>query len=115
MFELLVLFLCLAGFFFLLRGSIFSLVFGIILLGNAINIAIFGLSKPTLNAYPFYASDGTIPTFVADPLAQALILTAIVISFSIFFYMVSVTIKLAKAFRVSTFDDILDEGFDESK
>jgi len=112
-FELLVLFLCFSGLLYLFRGTVFSLVFGFILLGNGVNLVIFGLSRPKLNAFPFYAIDGSVAKSVADPVAQALVLTAIVISFSLFFYMIAVTIKLAKTYKVATFEDLNDEGFGE--
>lgn len=111
MFESLVLFLFFSGLLYLFRGTVYSLVFGFILLGNGVNLVIFGLSKPTLNAFPFYTKNGGLPENIADPVAQALVLTAIVISFSLFFYMIAVTIKLAKTYKVATFEDLKDEGF----
>ncbi|MDA9189563.1 sodium:proton antiporter [bacterium] len=112
MFEIIIFILFLTGLIFLFRGTNVSAIIGFICLGNAANLVIFGLSRPKLNSFPFYSKSGLIGE-VLDPLPQALVLTAIVISFAIFFYLVSVAVKLLSEYNISSFDDMLDEGQDD--
>ena len=65
--------------YLLLRGRSFSVVLGLSLLGYAVNVFIFVMGRLWTNASPIL-SDGA--TTVADPLPQALVLTAIVIGFA---------------------------------
>jgi len=73
-----------AGAYLMLRRSVVKLILGIIFMSNATNLMIFvsgGLTK----AKPAFIETGqsAITDLVADPLPQALILTAIVIGFGI--------------------------------
>ncbi len=71
-----------AGVFLLLRGSLFKIVLGVALIGHAVNLAILtvgGLTEGVTAIIP--ASASTLASAAADPLPQALILTAIVIGF----------------------------------
>ncbi len=72
------------GLYMMLRRSIMRLVMGLVLIGHAANIVIFtagGLER----ARPAIIPDGAevLPAGATDPLPQALILTAIVISFGV--------------------------------
>lgn len=66
------------GIYLLLRGRTFPVVLGLSLIGYAVNVFIFAMGRLWTNAAPI-VSDG--PN-VADPLPQALVLTAIVIGFA---------------------------------
>ncbi len=66
------------GIYLLLRGRTFPVVLGLTLLGYAVNVFIFAMGRLWTDAAPIVA--GT--TSVADPLPQALVLTAIVIGFA---------------------------------
>jgi len=56
---------------------------GLCLLSYAVNLFIFSMGRLTLGAPPIMPRGGFInPTAYADPLPQALVLTAIVISFA---------------------------------
>lgn len=73
-----------AAFYLLLARSTVRLIFGLLLLGHAANLLIFsagGLAR----AHPAIVSRGAeVPSpGYADPIPQALILTAIVISFAV--------------------------------
>jgi multicomponent K+:H+ antiporter subunit C len=68
------------GLWLLLRGRTFPVVLGLTLLGYAVNVFIFAMGRLWQNAAPVLGASGT-PT-VADPLPQALVLTAIVIGFA---------------------------------
>jgi multicomponent Na+:H+ antiporter subunit C len=73
-----------AGFFLLLRRSMVKLLLGITLLGNGVNLLIFLLGTITKGSPPVLAETASYFTQAyADPIPQALILTAIVISFGL--------------------------------
>jgi multicomponent Na+:H+ antiporter subunit C len=73
-----------AGIYLMVRRSIVKTIFGLALLGNGANLLIFTVGRLTAGRPP-YIPDGSqvaLPP-VADPLPQALILTAIVIGFGV--------------------------------
>ena len=65
------------GVYLLLEKSVTRIIIGILLLGNATNLLLLSLSGPP--GAPPIAGSGTS----SDPLPQALILTAIVITFAV--------------------------------
>src|SRR5690606_17006677 len=72
-----------SGIWLLLRPRTFQVIVGLCLLSYAVNLFIFGMGRLTLGAPPIMPRGGFVdPTAYADPLPQALILTAIVISFA---------------------------------
>lgn len=73
-----------AAAYLLLRRSIVKLILGIVVLSQAANLLIFTASGLRQGAVPFVpAGAQALPATAADPLPQALILTAIVISFGV--------------------------------
>jgi multicomponent Na+:H+ antiporter subunit C len=77
-----------AGIYLILRRSFAKLIIGLALLTNAANLFIFtvgGLTRASPPMVPLGAE--TPPQPVADPLPQALILTAIVIGFGVLAFM----------------------------
>lgn len=64
--------------YLILRGRTFPVVLGLSLFGYAVNVFIFAMGRLWSNAQPILVGDGP----VADPLPQALVLTAIVIGFA---------------------------------
>ena len=64
--------------YLMLRGRTFTVVLGLSLLGYAVNVFIFAMGRLWSNAQPILVNTGQ----VADPLPQALVLTAIVIGFA---------------------------------
>jgi multicomponent K+:H+ antiporter subunit C len=66
------------GIYLLLRGRTFPVVLGLAVFGYAVNVFIFAMGRLWRDAAPLLI-DGTA---VADPLPQALVLTAIVIGFA---------------------------------
>jgi multicomponent Na+:H+ antiporter subunit C len=72
-----------AGLFMMLRRSIVKLIIGIGLLGHAANLLIFTIAGLTRARPPLIPESGDSLSVVADPLPQALILTAIVIGFAV--------------------------------
>lgn len=73
-----------AGLYLMMRRSIVRLIFGLVILGHAANLLIFTsgrISRSRPPIVPEGATELVAPT--ADPLPQALILTAIVIGFGL--------------------------------
>lgn len=70
------------GFHLLQRRHITYLIAGIILMSHGVNLTLLLSAELKKNADPF-AKEGTETAAVADPLPQALILTAIVITFAL--------------------------------
>src|SRR5574340_1565266 len=72
-----------AGTWLLLRPRTFQVVIGLSLLSYAVNLFIFGVGGLNSQAAPIVpAGAPPDPALLADPLPQALVLTAIVISFA---------------------------------
>jgi multicomponent Na+:H+ antiporter subunit C len=73
-----------AGLFLMLQRSITKLIFGLVLLGHAANLLIFSAAGMVKGNPPLVAEGATVPPAGhADPVPQALILTAIVIGFAV--------------------------------
>lgn len=72
-----------SGVWLLLRPRTFQVIIGLSLLSYAINLFIFGMGRLRTGAPPILAADAVAdPASYTDPLPQALVLTAIVISFA---------------------------------
>lgn len=83
-----------AGIYMLLRRSLLKLLIGLGLISHAANLLIFTAAKLTRGSPPVIDMRETmLEAPFADPLPQALILTAIVISFGV------IAFALALAFR----------------
>jgi multicomponent Na+:H+ antiporter subunit C len=95
-----------AAVYLLLRRNIFKLILGLIFLGHATNLLIFvagGLtdSKP---AFLRGLQDETIG--MADPLPQALILTALVIGLGVTAFALTLVYRFYQVTKTVDFDDL---------
>jgi multicomponent Na+:H+ antiporter subunit C len=73
-----------AGFYLMLRRSIVKLIFGLVFLGHGANLLIFTAGGLVRARPPLIPPGELVPaTEFADPVPQALVLTAIVISFAV--------------------------------
>jgi multicomponent Na+:H+ antiporter subunit C len=83
-----------AAVYLMLSKKIVRILLGIVLLGNAVNMLIFTAGRLT-PAIPPIIPGGVdmLPAGTANPLPQALILTAIVISFSFFCFLLVLTYR----------------------
>lgn len=72
-----------AGSWLLLRPRTFQVIMGLCLLSYAVNIFIFSMGRLRVGAPPVTRSGLEDPSLYADPTPQALVLTAIVISFAL--------------------------------
>lgn len=95
-----------AGIYLVLRQRTFPVILGISLLTYAVNIFLFASGRLTVGAPPILADDATRYT---DPLPQALVLTAIVISFG----MTAVIVMIALGAYLGSNDDHVDDMPDE--
>ncbi|PZN28413.1 MAG: Na+/H+ antiporter subunit C [Proteobacteria bacterium] len=72
-----------SGVWLLLRPRTFQVLLGLSMLSYATNLFIFAMGRLALYKPPIINAEGaTDPTLYADPLPQALVLTAIVIAFA---------------------------------
>lgn len=71
-----------AGVWLLLRPRTFQVLMGLILMSYAVNVFIFLMGRIRIGAAPITANDLGDPSRFADPLPQALVLTALVIGFA---------------------------------
>ncbi len=71
-----------SGVWLLLRPRTFQMIVGLALLSYAVNLFIFGMGRLAIGKAPIVAPGAADPALYADPLPQALVLTAIVIGFA---------------------------------
>lgn len=93
-----------SGLYLMMRRSIVRLIFGLVILGHAVNLLIFAAGRLT-RAHPPIVPEGAaalVPPF-ADPLPQALILTAIVIGFGLQAFAL---VLFRQAYRVCGAEDL---------
>jgi multicomponent Na+:H+ antiporter subunit C len=77
-----------AGIYLMLSKAIVRILLGIVLFGNAVNLLIFTAGRITREVPPVMSPDmAFLEAGTANPLPQALILTAIVISFCFFSFL----------------------------
>lgn len=72
-----------SGVWLLLRPRTFQVIIGLSLLGYAVNLFIFAMGRLKMGAPPLVKSGDVDPAAYADPVPQAMVLTAIVISFAL--------------------------------
>lgn len=83
-----------AAIYLILSRHTVRMLLGIAILGNAVNLLIFTGGRLTREVPPIIGSGlDTLPAGAANPLPQALILTAIVISFSFFAFLLVLTYR----------------------
>lgn len=72
-----------AGVYMMLRRSVVKLLIGIALLSHASNLLVFSAAGVGSGRPPLVSDAGPLPGPTADPLPQALVLTAVVIGFGV--------------------------------
>ncbi|HAR83793.1 Na+/H+ antiporter subunit C [Sulfitobacter pontiacus] len=91
-----------AGIYLILRLRTFPVIIGTSLISYAVNVFLFASGRLALNAPPILRDGVEVYT---DPLPQALVLTAIVISFG----MTAVVVMIAVGSYLSASDDLVNE------
>lgn len=72
-----------SGMWLMMRPRTFQVITGLCLMSYAVNIFIFAMGRLTVGQPPIMPKGGFVnPQIYADPVPQALVLTAIVISFA---------------------------------
>lgn len=94
-----------AGIYLVLRLRTFPVIMGVSMLTYAVNIFLFASGRLTVGAPPIL----TDATTYTDPLPQALVLTAIVISFG----MTAVVVMIALGAYLGGNDDHVDDPTQE--
>mgnify|MGYP001557276575 CR=1 FL=1 len=95
--------------YLLLSGSLIRLLLGIFVLGNATHLLIFVAGRLTRDEPPLIP-DGlkVAEVAIANPLPQALILTAIVISFSLFSFLLVLAYRAYQSLETVDTDRMRD-------
>ncbi|WP_281966668.1 Na+/H+ antiporter subunit C [Roseovarius nanhaiticus] len=91
-----------AGLYLVMRLRTFPVIMGVSLLTYAVNVFLFASGRLTIGAPPILTDDATRYT---DPLPQALVLTAIVISFG----MTAVVVVMALGSYLGSDDDRVND------
>jgi multicomponent Na+:H+ antiporter subunit C len=87
-----------AAVYLLLSRSFVRMLLGLAILGNGINLAVLVAGRLTVATPPILPAGATVPAGpVANPLPQALILTAIVIGFALFTFMIALAYRALAA------------------
>jgi multicomponent K+:H+ antiporter subunit C len=82
------------GLWLLLRARTFDAVLGLTLLGYAVNLFIFAMGRVKTGAAPFVEKSQALTLAThADPLPQALVLTAIVIGFAMTALLLAIALR----------------------
>ncbi|RRR69914.1 MAG: Na+/H+ antiporter subunit C [Candidatus Viridilinea halotolerans] len=95
--------------YLILRRSVAKLILGLMLLSHAVNLLIFtmgdgGVRRGALPIVDYYT--GEVMPNTTDPLVQALILTAIVISFGITAFIMALAYRATQAMKTDDLDDM---------
>ena len=92
-----------AGLYMVMQRSLVRLIIGLALLGHAANVLIFVTAGVTPGQAPIIEEGATTVAGAADPLPQALILTAIVIGFAVLAYFL---VLAQRAYAVAETEDL---------
>lgn len=93
--------------YLMLSTHLVRILLGIVILGNAVNLLIFASGRLTAANPPIIdPGQTTLEMASANPLPQALILTAIVISFSIFAFLLVLAFRAYQDLDTDDVDDM---------
>ncbi|MFS4582995.1 Na+/H+ antiporter subunit C [Phaeobacter sp. C3_T13_0] len=98
-----------AGIYLILRRRSFPVILGLSLVSYAVNVFLFATGRLMTNAPPILNKYEQVP--YTDPLPQALVLTAIVISFG----MTAVVVMIALGAYLSSRDDRINLSDGDAK
>jgi multicomponent Na+:H+ antiporter subunit C len=97
-----------AGVYLLLERSLIRMLLGLLLISNAINLLILATGGPSGNP-PVRGRTSGSATTTADPLAQGLILTAIVITMGVAAFVLALTYR---SYRLNTIEEVSNDPED---
>lgn len=96
------------GVYLLLERSITKMLLGLLLFGNGVNLLILAVGGPPGSA-PIVGRTNDVYDTMADPLAQAMILTAIVITMGIAAFVMALAYR---SYKINTKDAVEDDPED---
>jgi multicomponent Na+:H+ antiporter subunit C len=96
------------GVYLLLERNLTRMLLGLLLIGNALNLLILTVGGPSGNP-PVRGRTSGDATETADPLAQGMILTAIVITMGIAAFVLALTYR---SYRLTTAEDVANDPED---
>lgn len=95
------------GLYFILHRHFFRLILGLMVFGLATNLFVFVIGRLTRGGSPIIAEASEVAQEpFADPVPQALLLTAIVIGFGIQAFAVVLIKRVYEAFGTTDLDDL---------
>ena len=97
-----------AGVYLLLERNLTRMLLGLLLIGNAISLLILTVGGPSGNP-PVRGRTSNGETTTADPLAQGMILTAIVITMGIAAFVLALTYR---SYRLNTAEEVSNDPED---
>ncbi len=99
--------------YLLLRRDLVRNVIGVVILSNAVNLLLFTVGRVTQGESPLIPSGASVPgEGIANPLSQALILTAIVIGFGMLSFALVLIRRLYNETETVDADAFLNEDPD---
>ena len=94
-----------SSFYLILSRHLIRMVLGIALMGNAVNLLLFASGRITRDIAPIISKrEATLSPMAANALPQALILTAIVISFSFLCFMLVLVWRSSQVLKTDNTD-----------
>ncbi len=96
-----------AGLYLMLQRNMFKLVLGMCLVSHGANLLIFTAGGLTRNLPPIFSEATSIPSQITDPLPQAFVLTAIVISFGVTAFLLVLVHRTHKTLNTDDVDDLI--------
>jgi multicomponent Na+:H+ antiporter subunit C len=95
------------GMWMLLDRNLIRVVLGVVVLGNAINLGVL-TSGRLAGERAAFVTPTTVPPDLANPLPQALVLTAIVIGFGLFVFALAVLKSVRETHGITTTDRVTE-------
>jgi len=98
-----------AAVYLLLRRSVLKIILGLIFLGHATNLLLFASGGLVSGAPPFIEDSVGEISKMADPLPQALILTAIVIGLGVTAFALVLVYRFSSITKIADFDKSVEK------
>ncbi len=93
--------------YLMLSKHIIRILLGVAIMGNAVNLLLFAAGRITPEVPPIIpSSEDVLASGAANPLPQALILTAIVISFSFFAFLLVLAYRAYQDLKTDNTDEM---------
>ena len=97
------------GIFLMLQRSLARLIIGLAILSNAVNLLIFTVAGISRGSSPIIGEgESSLTGSFADPVAQALILTAIVIGFGVLAFALVLVLRAYKQTGTDNLEEMKD-------